>query len=138
MNNDFILRVLRVFENADSYDSVFWRTDGEHAPITFFALCNDVFWWATADAEKITEENVGLLESTARELIEIDSKERASHACHPCTNLDAHSHPTIYLESLFAARCRKMRPQRPFMKNMKDPILSLFLACGPERTRDDE
>lgn len=93
-------------------DSVFWRCDGEYAPVTFMAICNDTFWWGTADCEKITEENIGVFEQSIE-----DSKDFAME--------------------LFVARVRKMRPMNCFCKGIQDPkVLEMFNACGPERNKD--
>jgi hypothetical protein len=77
--NDFYLRVMRCME--DNNESLWWRTDEEYAPITFFINCNDAFWWGSADAERITEANIGILEQaikdhcfSAQELEECDHK----------------------------------------------------------------
>lgn len=49
----FICRVLAIFNGFDGpgTDGLWWRTDDEHAPVTFFASCNDLFMWGCADAE---------------------------------------------------------------------------------------
>ena len=56
----FVIRVLSVFNNFDEPDceELWWRTDGEYAPVTFLVNCNDIFFWACSDCEEITRENV--------------------------------------------------------------------------------
>mgnify|MGYP001473367429 CR=1 FL=1 len=54
----FYLRVMSLVAEHEAYDSLFWRTDGTYAPITLFIRCNDLFYWAMADLEEITPENV--------------------------------------------------------------------------------
>ena len=110
--SDLTLRVLRVFA-FDNTEQVWWRTDGEYAPVTFFVKCNDLFWWGCSDCEQITEQNIDLLERTAQDLGEDDA--------------------AIYLGELFAARSRGMRPQGACYKNWPERIQVLFNACGPER-----
>lgn len=112
--SDLTLRVLRVFA-FDNTEQVWWRTDGEYAPVTFFATCNDLFAWGCADCERITEQNIDLLERTAAELSEDDQS---------------------YLGELFAARARQMRPQGACYKSWPEHIKALFDACGPERSID--
>ena len=58
----FVLRVLRAFAEWGDGDAVvegaphgllWWRVDGEYAPVTFLVTLSDVFRWASADAERI-------------------------------------------------------------------------------------
>jgi hypothetical protein len=90
---------------------MFFRTDGEYAPITFFANCGDLFYWATSDLEKITPENVEILEQSFA---------------------DASFHG----DTLFCARVRKMRPQGACYKHWSADLQRLFDACGPAREVD--
>jgi len=52
-DKDFICIVLDLYARADLHDELWWRTDGQYAPVTFFAMCSDFFDWATADCEPI-------------------------------------------------------------------------------------
>lgn len=115
----FIRRALAAFEKADYYE-IFWNVEGED--IRFYALCNDTFWWATADAEQITPGNVDVLESVINDL----------RACAS----ESDRVPEVYMADLFAARVRKMRPQRPFYKKLSPSVAKLFDECGPARTND--
>lgn len=119
MNNpDFVLRVLDAFYQADSYDSIFWRVNGNH--VVFFANCSDFFYWATADAEEILPKDLHLLEKTLLELQDIDC--------------------SYYLAELFCARKRGMRPQGAAYQGSlglgTSEARKLFDACGPERETD--
>src|SRR4051812_16518640 len=61
---------------------------------------NDLFWWGTADGVSVTnDEDAKLFEDTARELeqMEIDCDEAEYY--------------TLWLDTLYAARKRQMRPQ---------------------------
>lgn len=116
-DGELIRRILKVYWDADVHDLLWWRVDDDE--ITFMAMCNDLFAWATADGEPITAENIQVLEETAAELKAI-----------PIT---PKSDPLMYLSELFAARVRGMRPQRPCYKRMAPDISALFDACGPER-----
>lgn len=113
---ELILRVFRVFDNFHGLESgdLFWRTDGEYAPVTIWVKCNDLFHWACADLEQITADNIGLLESTAAEV-------------------KALTGDTITAELLWCCRVRGMRPQRPYYKDFDERLRPLFDACGPER-----
>ena len=91
------------------------RMDGEYAPITFLINCNDAFWWATADCEALTPENIHIMRESIADMEKVDG-----------------FHP----ELLFCARVRGMRPQSPYYKYFKPEEAKLFDACGPERTRE--
>lgn len=119
MSEEFVLRVLAVTAAADGREDIWWRTDGEYAPVTFWVLCNDVFYWATADMEPLTPETIGELE-------------RAYADVRTATG-DA-----SYGATLYCARRRKMRPQRPVYERLDERLRPLFDACGSPRARGDE
>lgn len=112
---EFVLRVLRLTsEMEEGGDFLWWRTDGEYAPVTFFVNCNDTFWWGTGDVEPITPDNIAVLEQAAKDCADVDEV------------LDG------YAGELFCARVRKMRPQgAAYPKDAR--LWPLFDACGPER-----
>lgn len=114
--DDYVMDVLRLFAEYDCTNMCdFWRCDGEYAPVTFFVNCNDLFYWACADAETITSENLPTLRQAFADIHEIDH----------CF--------TAYAPSLFACRVRGMRPQPPAYPK-EEKLRALFDACGPERT----
>ncbi len=93
----------------DDCDGLWWRTDGEYAPVTFMVNCNDLFFWACSDAEVITEDNISEFEQAYKD---IDSP---------------------YAQILFCCRVRGMRPQKPYYKHIPEKFHKLFDSCGPER-----
>jgi len=105
--NDLILRILTAVAMYNCSD-IFWRIDGEYAPITIFANCNDLFYWGCADAEEITEDNIDIFEQSYK-----DSEDNGVE--------------------LFCCRVRKMRPQEPYYKYINENEHHLFNECGPER-----
>lgn len=120
---DLIIRVLSVY-NDDFDDGIdrnymFWRTDGEYAPITLIANCSDLFWWGVSDAEEITADNVSVLEQALA-----DVKAASAGVDRPKITLAG---------DLFCCRVRGMRPQKPVYKTIPDYLKPLFDACGPER-----
>lgn len=117
----FILHLLHVIAGAEGHDWLWWRTDGEYAPVTFFANCNDCFWWATSDCERITPENIDIL----------------GQAIIDCEQADP-VFGTIYAAELFAARVRKMRPQGATYTPNNKFMWPLYDACGPKRDTDKE
>lgn len=120
---DFIIEVLRVVSDNDDTSAIWWRCDGEWAPVTFFVNCNDLFFWGSADTETITPGNIG-------ELVRAYADAEAIDKC-------------AYASQLFCARVRKMRPQgacypEPIFADRRDEpetlkLWALYDACGPER-----
>lgn len=104
-------------DGADLHDGLMIRSDDGH--VQLLVQCNDVFWWATADCEEVTPDDLPLLRQTLADLRAVDC--------------------TWYLGELFVARKRGMRPQRPWLECETVPDVSaLFLAAGPERERATE
>lgn len=126
----FVTRVLAIFGESDQHEQLFWRVNDE---LHLLATCNDLFWWATADCEEITPENLPVLEQTLADLQALPDREivDGTAAVKP-------DFPLLYLSELFAARSRKTRPQQPCYKTMSPEIAALFNACGPERDPMDE
>jgi hypothetical protein len=119
----FILRVFRASTSAHDFigssGDLCWRTDGEYAPVTFFFNCNDLFYWACADCEDLTPEN-------------IDVWEQAIADCKAANE----TYGTIWADSLFCCRVRGERPQNCCYPKDHPELWPLFDACGPERTDD--
>lgn len=63
---ELFLRAAKIFNGfaGPSSEQIWWRTDEEYAPITFLVNCNDLFAWGCADCERLTTDNIDLLEST--------------------------------------------------------------------------
>jgi hypothetical protein len=106
---EIFLEVAKLVAKYDIQEGIFWHDD-----LTVFALCDDTFWWATSDCEKIgSKEDVKLFEESV-----IDCN-RVSEA--------AFIGPQLY-----AARKRGSRPQGAAYP--KHPaLIALFDMCGPKR-----
>lgn len=113
----FAVRVLSVVARYDCPEAIWWRVDGEYAPITFFAMCSDIFAWARADCEPVTADN-------------LDAFERAFADVDKITSGD----PT-FAAPLFCARMRGERPQGGAYPS-DERLWPLFDACGPVREVD--
>lgn len=116
----FVLRVLRVFDSFDgpSSDSLWWRTDGEYAPVTFMVKCSDEFYHASADLERLTPANIATMDQAVTDCVAAD----------PLVG-------SVFAPMLFCARIRGMRPLRS--EYPSEPALAaLFDACGPSREVD--
>lgn len=111
--------VFALFAEADDFDcGVVWRVDmspGANREMKLFAECNDLFHWATADFEEIATADVPLLRKTLDDLKPLRAEYELGH--------------------LFAARKRKLRPQRPCYKNMDPAVAALYDACCTEAER---
>lgn len=91
---EFMIKVMNLMSQHNDRDSLFWRWSPKEKEMQFFVVCNDLFYWATADLERITPENLHLLKL---------SYEDCEKAC-PVMG-------TIYATEVFACRVRGMRPQ---------------------------
>ena len=116
--SDFIYRVLELYARYDMQDSLSWSAYG--GKVSFFANCNDAFWWATADAEDITPENFAILESSFAD-------------CNKALPVIG----AIHANELFCSRVRGMRPQGAAYPKESE-LWPLFDACGPERPTDSK
>lgn len=114
MADDFVLQVLSFFSDHDLHDSLWWRTDGEYAPVTFFAKTSDVLSWGMADCEPVTPETLPLLQAAVADCVAVG--ERRGALCGI---------------ELFACRIARRRPQEPAYPQNRD-LWPLFDACGPE------
>lgn len=111
---DFVLEVLAFFSDEEMHELLWWRTDEEYAPVTFFVNTNDLLAWGCADGERITTENLPLLRQAMA-----DCKKVGKYCWYEAV-------------ALFACRLNKMRPQgAAYPKNKA--FWPLFDACGPER-----
>lgn len=99
--------LLRLVAEHDCYSDIFWDDQ-----LKFYANCGDVFYWGCADAEQITEDDIG----TVRE----------------CFNLVG----DLGL-ILFAAVKRGLRPQNAYYKSIPKEFWKHFDECGEERQIDN-
>lgn len=106
--------ILRLIAREDLFDSVVWSEHYASGDLEFSVLCNDTFWWATADCEEVNKKTLPELQKALDD------------ACKIC----GHSN---WGDVLYCTRRRKMRPQGAIYKNMPSKIKHLFDACGPER-----
>jgi len=73
--------------------------------------CNDLFMWASADGEPITEETMPLFR-------------KAYDDCNQDANIAG---------QLYCSRIKQMRPQGACYSSIPKNLWHLFDACGPER-----
>jgi len=137
---DFLYRVFRL-GGFDRHPEIWWRTDGEYAPVTIFVNCNDLFWWASADCERLTPENIGLWEQAYSDLDALlrdeprtpenqtDGPVRKAWLARGTRRISIMS----CVDWLFCARVRGMRPQGACYPSDAPEVWPLFDACGPER-----
>lgn len=125
---EFVCRALSIFNGFDALDSgdIWWRTDGEYAPITLLVNCNDLFVWGCADCEEITRENLPILEATFAELKALNKKDGVFYE---------ETHLERCAPAVFCCRVRKMRPQGACYNEKYYPkaVWPLFDSAGPER-----
>lgn len=116
MDKPNTLEVLNVFSENDAHSELWWRTDSEYAPITFFVNCNDLFCWGCADCEEIENDN---------------DLEALKLAFEDCKN--THRLGQYYASLLWVCRKRKARPQGAYYSHFMKELWPLFDACSPER-----
>lgn len=111
-NEELIHLILSITAEHEVFDDFFWKREPD-GDISFWVNCNDIFEWATADAERITAENVEMLDQAYKDSID-------------------------YGGILFCARVRGRRPQGAVYTalNMDEETAALFDAAGPEREID--
>ena len=137
-----ILEILDLFDKYDLTINLMWQVDLEKEELHLMVLCNDLFYWACADVEEITLENLPLLKQTIQDLIEMADKviSNTFMLFNGTSKREEHilkrTHEIEYLHyatDLFCCRSRKMRPQDAYYRNLPESISALFDACGPER-----
>jgi len=120
------LPILEFFDRWDYYDAIWWRCDEEYAPVTFWVRCNDLFYWASADAECITPEDIPELEKAFKD-------------CEAAGNAIKEGYGRVsasFGPELFCARARGLRPQGAAYPKDHQEIWPLFDASGPKREVD--
>lgn len=121
---DFTKEVLKLFSENDLNDFLMWYIDptSDEDNLILSMNCNDCFYWGTSDDEEITPETFDVLKQSIEDIKAIDDELGM-----------------LYVNCLYAARVRGMRPQgaaypvnEDAIPNCKE-IWKLFDACGPER-----
>ena len=133
-NYHLMVKVMKLMSLYDDRDSLFWRWDEDEKEMMLYVMCNDLFYWATADLEQITHENVDLLKQSY-----VDCK-----IANEITGV-------TYATQLFACRVRGMRPQGAAYPgdvefkytdhteiDSQKAIRYLMDQAGPVRTTDDK
>lgn len=112
MQNTWEFNLLRLFA-PDDCGSLIWsaRQDGV---IVFRVFCSDTFWWATADSEDVSEEDLPDLVKARADLPEGDW-------------------PTLWV-----SRKRKMRPMRLWLNVLPQDERIIFEEAGPYREHGTE
>ena len=117
--SQFIEDVIRLTLKHDMTDMLAWNEEDDGS-LSVAVICNDVFYWATADCEIVTADTLGEL------------AQAYDDACAACPR------GRFYADMLYAARRRKMRPQGAAYSENAPEMWPLFDACGPERPTDKE
>lgn len=120
-HEELALRVMKALA-FDLTDHLWWRLPDGGGDLLLFINAGDFFYWACSDLEPIeTMDDALLLEQCIAE-------------CQVALNEKWPNEGPL----LYAARHRKMRPQRPYYKHLDERVHALFDAAGPERTRESE
>lgn len=101
-NAKFLSDILTIVQKYDLFDEIFWGwANGDDEFMHFTILCNDSFYYASADGECVTKENIDLLRQSCEDIKKIH-----------CEN--------HWASLLFCARVRKMQPLPYYMDLIKD------------------
>lgn len=110
MNARLIERILDCLVLTPYIYDLEWNREGDD--LSFSINCNDVFCMA-ADAVRITEDNIDILEQAIKEM------------------------PKENGHILFCARADKIRPMNNFYKHIPKEQWPIFDACGEERDENN-
>lgn len=144
---EFVLKILSIKDAftdpyAGLWEYIWWRTDHEYSPVTFWVNCNDLFYWACADSEAITPKNFDQLKIAVDDVaLYLGAKDPSEGKYEPegwSERYDLWKKVGSIAADLFCARVRGMRPQRPCYKRYPEEVKPLFDACGPERDPKSE
>lgn len=132
-----LARFFRMTDDADVHDGFWWRANGpEYEPFKILVNCNDLFWWACADCEEVTPDNLDVLERSFADIKPFC--ERMRESWRDGTSKET---PTVMMSEallLFCARARGMRPQGAFYDQWPPEVAALFDAAGPARGGPDD
>jgi hypothetical protein len=109
---EYKINLLKLVAEHDMRDALYWSED-----LSFYFLCNDIFFWGCADGEDVeNQQDVDLLEQCIKD----------------CQTVRQFGE--VYASQLYCAKKRKMRPQGAYYKHIEvKELWPLFDACGPER-----
>ena len=123
---DGLVELMKVLAECDTDGEGIWPRVQPDGSLVIHINCNDLFYWACADAEKLTDADLPLLRQCKEDLTA------------------AEEFGEVYLLELFCCRKRQMRPQFPFFRTrnpetcvydtdtLVPSVRALFDACGPE------
>ena len=126
---DYHKRVMDIIRIYDLFDQVFWDKE-----FTFYIICNDIFYWGTADAEDITRSDVKALEQAMIDVEAVgdDVKNKAKEDGQRISAVEGTDIcGGLYGHLLFVARKRNERPQGAvYVKFLPKPLWPLFDEAG--------
>ncbi|HEX7069877.1 MAG TPA: hypothetical protein VF190_03680 [Rhodothermales bacterium] len=119
---DTLARFFRMLDDADLHDGFWWRAnEPQYEPFKILINCNDLFYWACADCEEVTPENLDALEQALRDVRDVK------------TAIEPEFISMREALQLFCCRVRGMRPQGAWYDGFPPPLAALFDAAGPNR-----
>lgn len=122
-NDEYCKTIIKeLIIGLDIHEQIYWSINKE-GEIKAFFICNDIFYWATADGVDIEIKDIPGIKKIFKEFDgEIDEFDKTGER--------------FMAILLWCARKRKMRPQGAYYKHIPNNLHPLFDACGPERTID--
>lgn len=136
-----LARFFRVLDDADQHDGFWWRAnEPQYEPFKILINCNDLFYWACADAEEVTPDTLDVFERSIRDVGALHERwgkwltTNVRDGAKKMSDPDAPPYVATSLGLLlYCARVRKMRPQGAFYDAFPPEVADMFDAAGPER-----
>ena len=117
MSDQDTMKVLRFLVAHDATSDKFFY-EKENGDIGVSENCNDLFWWACADVEEITPNDLSLFEQCIKDCEAIENFYSA------------------YAGTVFVCRKRGLRPQNACYPDYPKELWLLLDSAGPERPAD--
>lgn len=128
-----LARFFRILDDADCHDGFWWRAnEKEYTPFKILINCNDLFYWACADAEEVTPDTLDTFEQAFADIRPFYAKWSAWKGPH------TEGPPLVMMTTallLYCCRVRKMRPQGAYYDAFPPGVDDLFDAAGPDREK---
>lgn len=112
-----LVPIIKLGCKYEIHDDFWFKCTGKSS-FRVLVNCNDLFWWAVADAEEVTEDLLPDLKKAIKD-------------CAKTVQFGE-----FFGTLLFCCRVRKMRPQNAYYKYINEELWPLFDACGSEREVD--
>lgn len=133
-NFDLLYRVIRVMNDLDDYEGVYFNAT-DNGLVCPWGIVNDIFYWATADGEDITVDNIDNFERAAKDVRALNPRPKTLEEF---STMNVNYNVLHDVIIVFASRNRNLRP---FKDKGKYPVHSNTVPLIdelPERTTNSD